>query len=209
MKITQMKFQKIAVKGAFIFAAIAVFYSLIFASQLYGFVNITSSLGVQGNILFKEVQPFNRALFNLTVVYLIASILLLVFFCPTRRIYYVSNYIVTGVVAVLGVALSVYALLNIFTYMSTFTSIDFVALNEYLTKRNLNEMTSFPWSFILGIIVFAGVIIFNALMVVNAIWKSKVIKTERKEFAEIDAEIYAKWEAQERELDKEANKYES
>lgn len=205
-----MKFQKIAVKGAFLFAAIAVFYSLIFASQLYCFVpDVTCPEGDIGYELYFAVQPFNKLLFTLTVSYLLVSILLLAFFCQSRRVYYVSNYVVTAVAAVLGVALSVYALINVISYMTTFMSMDFVAINEFLTKQNLRTITSIPWSFLIGIIVFIGIIAFDVLMVINALWKNKVMKKEREEYAEIDAEIYAKWEAQEKELNKEADKYES
>ena len=116
---------------------------------------------------------------------------------------------VTAVAAVLGVALSVYALINVSSYMTTFMSMDFVAINEFLTKQNLRTITSIPWSFLIGIIVFIGIIAFDVLMVINALWKNKVMKKEREEYAEIDAEIYAKWEAQEKELNKEADKYES
>ncbi len=214
MKINQMKFQKIVVKSVFLFAVFSVFYSLIFASQLYIFKSDYVAINLEavdiGYQLYEDVQPFNKLLFPLTIGYLFCGIALYVFMTQSRRNYYISNYIVIGISAVCGIALSVYALMNIFTYMSTYMTIDVASINQYIDEKypSLMKSTQIPWAFILGIIVYLGVIAFNILNVINGFWKAKNMKKEKIEFAEIDAEIYAKWAKQEEELDKEASKYE-
>lgn len=215
MKINQMKFQNIVVKSVFLFAALSVFYTLIFASQLYIFESDYVVIFLEdveiGSQLYRAVQPFNKLLFPLTIGYLFCGISLYVFMTQSRRNYYLSNYIVIGITTVCGIALSVYALINIFSYMSTYMTIDISAINQYIDERYpaLMKSTAFPWSFIIGIIVFIGNIILCGLMTFNAFWKAKVMKQEKIDFAEIDAEIYARWAKQEEELNREADKYES
>lgn len=204
MNTTQMKFQKIVIKSVFFLAAISVFYSLIFASQLYGFIDVSDSSGDIGYYMFEKIQPFNKMLFTLTVAYLLVSISLLVFFSQSRRNYYITNYVAIGVTAVFGVALSVYALIEIFAFMAEFMTIDFIAVNEYLSSNNIPTMTSVPWSFVLGIVVFVLNVVANLASVCNAVWKTKEMKKDKEENADVDAQIYEMWRQKEQALSGEA-----
>lgn len=206
-----MKFQKPIVIANVIFAAISVFYALMFATQLFGFEKVEAVAiegGAEAQQLFNDIQPFNSLLFTLSIVYLIVSLSLLVFFTQSRRLYYISNYVSTIVTAVFGVALSVYALVNVISTMAQFTAIDFVAMNRALKEFAIDPITAFPWSFIIGIIVYVAMIGLSVCLVANLVWKHLEMKKERAEYAEIDAAIRAEWEKHEKELKEEEKAYE-
>lgn len=218
MKITQMKFQKIVVKLVVLFAAIATFYAVaIFASQFYQHnqVKTYSEYGdymdITGYLMFESVQPFNKSLFTLCVVYLLVSLTLLVFFSQSRRNYYISNYITCGVTSAFGLGLSVYALINIFKYRAEYKGIDFDSINNnsFWLEDKMPSISDSTWSFDIGIIVFISIAILAVCLILNLVWKTKAMKEDRLKYAEIDKQIRAEWARKEQELLMEAEKYES
>lgn len=210
----QMKFQKIIVKTFVIFSAISVFYSLIFATPFYQLTiidgeGIFSPDGSSYADLYDAIQPFNNAFFYLCLGYLLFSLLLFVFFNQSRRLYYVSNYIVSFLDALLGVVISAYALINIIIYRAEFTAIDFNSIIEEMGSGANGIVSGSTWSFDLGIIIYACIIVLSGCLVANAIWKTKAMKQDKKEFGEIDAQIRQSWADHQQKLLEEAGLDES
>lgn len=210
----QMKFQKIIVKTFVIFAAISVFYSLIFATPFYqltiidgqGIYNLDGSSVAD---LYEAVQPFNKMFFYLCLAYLLFSLLLFVFFTQSRRLYYVSNYIVSFANALFGVVISAVALINIISFRAEFTAIDFDYIIPAMLEASGTAVSGSTWSFDLGIIVYACIILLSGCLVANAIWKMKAMKQDKKEFGEIDAQIRQSWAEHQQKLLEEAGLDES
>lgn len=240
MKITQMKFQKIAVKFLFILAILTVAYSLIMSSQLYyprmeanvekldtviGENNYNRGICLYANELFVAFQPFNKTMFSLTIAFLLISLTLFVFFCQSRRKYYVTNYVAIAVVSVFAIVLSVYALSNIFFYKSWYQAVDPAAIQkeydlfndlaytlgliEEDSQRLVVEFSTSTWSFNMGIVLYILLIISAIMLIANAVWKFIAMKKDKKEFGEIDSQIRDSWAKHEQELMKEANANES
>ncbi len=238
MKITQMKFQKIITKVSVILSAVALLYIIaIFASSLFQFNALKAfnenmlGLALGGNpadyplisnvdegwALFEAVQPFNRTMFTLCIVYLFINLSMLAFFCQSRRVYYVTNYVSIGLAAVAGLALSVYALINIFGFRADFVALDIASINAEITSHpqivsgmsSAELLSASTWAFDIGIVIFVILILVCGALVLNAIWKMMDMKKDKSEFAEIDAQIYAQWEKANQEMEKEAERYES
>lgn len=213
MKINQMKFQKLIVICAFIMACLTFVYAYSFATQFYPLSQDAAQMYLNdvGRNYYADIQPFNRTLATLSLVFVLVSVLLFVSISHKRRRYYLFNYIATGVYAVSAVAFSAFSFINIFKWMGTYGKINFTevvgtmkenislypegsalrnALQDELDKFVADVPTSTP-IFIIGIVLFVLVLAAAALLIVNCVWKKKAMAKEDAEFAEEDARIRA------------------
>lgn len=217
MKITQMKFQNIVVKVTVILAAISALYAVaIFASPffqhtyVYSYLEMGAEMDATGYYMFENIQPFNRTLFTVCLIYLLVSLTLIAFFAQSRRNYYLSNVITISVTAIYGLIVSVFSLVNIFSYRGEYAGIDFASINnnEMWIEDKMRNVSTSTWSFDVGIVIYVLIAIFSVLLILNMFWKLKNMKVERQTYAEIDAEIRESWARKEKELAMEAEKFE-
>ncbi len=182
----QMAFQKI-ICFLTLFAGVAVFiYSLGIMTDLYECLyqtmydpNDYTVTDVPGSIVFYNMQDFNRAFCSLSVVLLLVSCLLFFTNTHSRRKYYVGNYVATGIKVVADIAFVVWAHFEIETYKAQWLQVDFEALKAFSEMFKTGYTESTFW-FDIHYIIF-GIVLFASLMlVINLIWKTSLMKVEKK-----------------------------
>lgn len=167
-------------------AAVLVFvYSLGIMTDLYDSLYLISSYKessrnyVEGAIIYRDMQPFNQQLTAAGIVLILSAVALFVFKSNDRRKYYIANYITIGVNAIANVAVSIWALTNVFAYKAQFLSIDWEKLAKVADTYGINYTTSTFW-FDISLFVFIFVFIATAISIGNLVWKILLMRTERR-----------------------------
>lgn len=166
-------------------AAVLVFvYSLGIMTDLYDSLYLISSYKessrnfVEGAIVYRDMQPFNQQLTKAGIILILSAVSLFVFRTHDRRKYYIANYITIGVNAVLNIAVSIWALTNVFAYKAQFLLIDFDRLFEVAQKYRVNATDSTFW-FDASIVVFALLLLTTIISIGNLVFKIVVMRAER------------------------------
>lgn len=181
----QMTLQRITSFLLLATAALVFVYSLGIMTDLYnGLYEIskfkeTNKNYVEGAIIYREMQPFNQQLTMAGIVLILSAVSLMVFNTHKRRKYYIGNYITIGLNAVLNVAVSVWALTNVFAYKAQFLSIDFLKLKEVAYARDIYYTESTFW-FDISLAVFIPLLIATAISIFNLVFKIILMRAERK-----------------------------
>ncbi len=132
MKFNQMKFQKTIVVSAFVLAILTFVYAYTFSTPFYPLTigDAAEYLSEVDKAFYSSVQPFNRLLATLAVVFILVSLLLFLSFSQKRRRYYIFNYIAIGLYAVSGFGYGIFAIINLIDYSAKYHSINFDAVLE-------------------------------------------------------------------------------
>lgn len=188
-----MRFQKILMLVTVIIAALCFVFAVSFLTGGLGNVRyyITRSGSstvdkINATDFYNASQSFVTAAVVLAIVFIIASALLYLFACNSRRNYYITNYIIIGVVAVVGAVIAVYYLINISVVMNYFYNgiawkTGTNGGNNYADMMNENyPVDKSPLMFILGYVVCILVMCDVAAQILNLIWKIKLMKGEKE-----------------------------
>ena len=181
----QMTLQRITSYLLLVAAALVFVYSLGIMTDLYDSLYYISSIKetsknyVEGSMIYHEMQPFNRQLTAAGIVLILSALSLFVFKTHDRRKYYIANYITIGINALLNIAVSVWALINVFAYKAQFLTIDFELLFKVakIYKRNATDSTF--W-FDISTVVFGILLFVTLLSLGNLVFKIIVMRAERK-----------------------------
>lgn len=180
----QMILQRIAcylVLGA---AALVFIYSLGLVTDLYDnnfnfYAQNLKRPKVAGTEVYYYIQDFNRALTGSGLVLILLALSQFVAQNHARRKYYIANYITVGVNTVAALGISVWALINIFSYKAQYLTIDFDALAAEAAKYGFDWYYSTFW-FDIAIAVFAILCIATVVNVVNLFLKRSLMKAEQQ-----------------------------
>lgn len=137
-------------------------YSTIFGQQVVSGVNA----GYFSVSVMATLQAFNKTLFAIAFFGIVGSLILFIYRSQLRKRYYITNFISIGIVIAFDLFASIFTLVNIFSFMKTFSSdINYEILNVYQTMTyNPNtdgivtsyfSFNTFSWVFILGIVLCA------------------------------------------------------
>ncbi|MBR2930761.1 MAG: hypothetical protein IKC32_05980 [Clostridia bacterium] len=178
----QMTLQRITCYLLLIVAALIFVYSLGIITDLYDTLRVFSEDPehplIEGAEVYMEMQEFNK-LFTLFGVLLILSALAnMVFGAASRRRYYLSNYITIVLNAVGNVAVSVWAIINIYSYRAQYLEVDFASLEVLAPLYGIEAYQSTFW-FDVCPVVFVPVILVSLLSIANLVWKHLLMKGER------------------------------
>lgn len=184
----QMKFQRIACFAFLAAAAIVFIYSLGLVTDLYEALYSTMDYqnpkydAVDGARIFYDIQPFNSMLTTAALILIGCSILVFITNTHSRRKYYLANYITVGLSCVANLAVAVWTAINVAKYKLQYqTTIDFEALKEYSKVwKTLYIGPNDTFWFDIGFVVCAILIIASALAVFNLIWKTRLMKEEKR-----------------------------
>ena len=174
----QLKFQKKVCYIALLASAIAFFFSLGLLTDLY---NLMFATTVKGCEIFKDIQPFNRAMVRDCILMIVMVVFLFITRTHIRRRYYISNYIAVAAASLISSFLAIYDITQILNFKRRFlTEVDF---EKWLEMRELIE--DFPYTestlwFDLNVITLSLVIVASLLLVGNLIWKINLMKFEDK-----------------------------
>ena len=167
-------------------AAVLVFvYSLGIMTNLHDTLALVSTYSessrnyVKGATIFLEMQPFNRELTTAGIILILSAVALFVFKSNDRRKYYIANYITIGINAVANVAVSIWALINVFAYKAQYLQIDFEKLKTVAEKYDVLYNKSTFW-FDASIAVFGFVFLATALSIANLVFKVILMRAEKK-----------------------------
>lgn len=184
----QMKIQKILCITVLISAVIAFvmalglltdLYYVYAAGDLFAIVD-GKYLEMERSNLYVDMQPFNTSLVNTYITLIVISAFLFVTLTHKRRNYYISNYIITGIVFGYGVYAVIFSISNILSYRSTFINdTDFETyklISEAFSKVKYTEST-----FWLDINIAAAILVLIAILLLlgNLIWKTILMKKEK------------------------------
>lgn len=182
---TQLKFQKIATYAMLIVSALVFVYSLGLVTDLYDMLYYATYeidgeyfSDIEGALIFYDIQPFNNALLICSIVLILASLTLFITNGHKRRLYYVGNYVSTGLVAVSNLAVAIYGMVEVSVFRAQFLKIDFDAVKEYAEFWKTLYTESTFW-FDIGYVVFALLIVAALVCVGNLIWKVILMKREK------------------------------
>ncbi len=186
MQAIQMKYQRILVVGCLVLASAMILYALGFSTDLYSLSyhsNPDSTLFyVPGAELYLDVQPFNRAFFNHTLLYFVACVLLFLSLTHRRRLYYASNYIISLVFAIASAALGFELFTNANRFKSVYLAVDFIRLREVAERMKMDYVQStrmLDLGVALSFLLFAAA----AAILINLALKTSWTRRERWEEA--------------------------
>ncbi len=172
----QMIFQKITT--IFSLAAAVVFFvlGLGYSTDLYTlfyFIDSTSFMYVEGSRIYYDVQDFNRAEVLYAVILIVLAALCFMMLNNTRRKYYVTNFVSSGLFAGFACFLSWYVYSNSVKYKEQFlTTVDFEKWQMWVDMfPNDFKMTKSTLWFDLGTASAVVGIVAVVLVIVNVIWK--------------------------------------
>ena len=171
-----MIFQKITT--IFSLAAAVVFFvlGLGYSTDLYTlfyFIDSTSFMYVEGSRIYYDVQDFNRAEVLYAVILIVLAALCFMMLNNTRRKYYVTNFVSSGLFAGFAGFLSWYVYSNSVKYKEQFlTTVDFEKWQMWVDMfPNDFKMTKSTLWFDLGTASAVVGIVAVVLVIVNVIWK--------------------------------------
>jgi len=129
--------------------------------------------------LYYDMQPFNRALLMVSIGLILLSLLLQVTFTASRRKYYPGNYVAVALNVAANVAAAVWMHIEITAYRAQYLAMDFQVLEWALNKLKKPFSVNTFW-FDLHYVIGAVCLLAAALLAVNAIWKSRLMKAEKR-----------------------------
>ena len=129
--------------------------------------------------LYYDMQPFNRELLAVSIGLILVSLLLQVTFTASRRKYYLGNYVAVALNAAANVVAAVWMHMEITAYKAQYLAMDFQVLEWALTKLKKPFSVNTFW-FDLHYVVGALCLLTAVLLVANAVWKSSLMRAEKR-----------------------------
>ena len=198
---TQMRFQKYICLAVLITSVLALAYAFCYMSG--GLNELSYVIDNKGKSVFKvakdkndptlylDIQGFNDVLMYCGIVMIVLAVVLYITACNSRRNYYITNYVATGVCAGGNIVMSLVLMIMNGIWMGEYLNIDFAAWEKHndsikaLYGDNLPENAIYSsdpstgW-FIVGFIVYLLVIAACVLLILNLVWKIKLMQGEKK-----------------------------
>ena len=198
---TQMKFQKYMCLVMLIMGALTLLYAFFYLSggmSALGQAKDKAPLdsgeswvalfpaaeGKYNYKLFESIQPFNDLLMYCGIAMILTAVLLYITACNSRRNYYITNYVATGVCAGGNIVLSLVLMVMNGSWRSKFTKVDFTAWKEQVAFQKtqgieLEYSESTLW-FDLGFVIYTLMIVASVLLILNLVWKILLMKGEKE-----------------------------
>ena len=177
---SQMKFQKILTLVLLLFAAVCFVFSVGITTDLYGLYLASAITYFDGIELFKDIQPYNNTAVALSIVLVLTCLLPYIFATNKRRLYYLDNYISSGVQGAFFGFYGVYVLINNIVYRTRF-----VAKTDFVSYKEAAEMFKFKYSestffFDVEIVLSILCLVAVVLIALNVVWKIRLMKKEKE-----------------------------
>lgn len=181
----QLTAQKLICLAALIMCAMVFIYSLGIMTDLYDTLYSTmrnpsdlTQTDVSGSIIYYDMQDFDSSLLMVSIGMILLALLLFVTHTNSRRRYYIGNYVAVALFSVAGIAVSVWAHLQIESFKAQFLQVDFEALAEHAETWGTAYTESTFW-FDVHYLVFGLLLLSIAALIANVIWKCNLMKAEQ------------------------------
>ena len=183
----QLRFQKIVCLVCIIAAAVSFVYALGLTTDLYDSLYSTmpnpldpTETSVEGSVIYYDIQDFNKAFVNYSILLILAACLLFITNTQIRRKYYISNYISVGIYSISTLIVAIWSHIEIAAYKTQYlTTVDFEALLAFAEKRNKVYSDSTFW-FDAHYVVAGLMILAVAALIANTVWKVQLMKAENQ-----------------------------
>ncbi len=180
----QMILQRVVCYLMLAAAALVFIYSLGLVTDMYDaqfafYAQNIKRPTVAGTEVYYNIQGFNQKLTAAGIVLILLAVSQFVMQNHTRRKYYIANYITVGVNTVATVGISVWALINIFSYRVQYLQVDIEALAAKAEQFGFNWYISTFW-FDISVVVFSILLAATMINVVNLFWKKSLMKAEQQ-----------------------------
>lgn len=179
----QMKMSKILCILILAFAVLSFVFALGLSNTLYNvYMQQANGLGKnQGPHLFKEIQPFNTELVNISITFIVAAVFLFVTKIHSRRNYYISNIVATIVVAGLNIGLGIYGVINCLIFRNRFlTEVNFEAYKKAVEYLGIGKYSESTFWFDINAIILIVLMILSLGLIANLILKLRLMKEEKE-----------------------------
>ena len=197
---TQMRFQKILILVSLIIAALSVLYAWIFCSGVFAQIAqiITDSDTLTKTPEIKQLhdaaQNFTVLFQTLGIVFVLCIVLLYIMGCHSRRNYYITNYVATGIAVVYILVYAILLIVNLTNIASIINTADFSYAKAAYDTAEFNvklfgEFQTTSWTVGIGYALFAIVIVDAVLIGLNLLWKIKLMQGEKKLLENSIAEV--------------------
>ncbi len=181
----QIKIQKIICILALISGALCFIFAIGITTDIYNLYLTSALKDFDGMEIFNEIQPFNSQLVKVSILMILVAVLLFITNTNKRRNYYISNYVVTALVAATNIIASLWAIKNINIFKIKFkTETDF---KKYFDIYNTNKKilvnvkyTESTFYFDISQATFIISIIISIILVGNLIWKTILMNKEKR-----------------------------
>jgi len=182
----QVTFQRIVCFAALIVGALFFVYSLGMLTDLYDTMysmildpNNLDNSKVAGARIYYDMQPFNRLLLRGSIGLILLACVLFLTNTHSRRKYYSSNMISTGLNVIAEVGFSVWCHLQVTAFKAQYlTTVDFAELEKRLSRRGTYTDSTF-W-FDIHYLVCILALVSAVLLIVNFLWKKKMMRSEQE-----------------------------
>lgn len=172
----------------FVACSVLVFvYALGFMTDAYGMINPLDSKTPEMRELMADMDSFDKVLVKVGIGLILVALCLLLTNTHTRRRYYISNYIATGMAVAASCAAIVFAHRNISELRERYYSgiIDFEAVQKALDphpgrRPPIGDFTESAFWFDAHYFVFGLLLVTAVLLILNAVWKSILMKGEKE-----------------------------
>lgn len=180
----QMILQRVVCYLMLAAAALVFIYSLGLVTDMYDaqfafYAQNIKRPTVAGTEVYYNIQGFNQRLTAAGIVLILLAVSQFVMQNHTRRKYYIANYITVGANTVATVGISVWALINIFSYRAQYLQVDLEALAAKAEQFGFDWYISTFW-FDISVVVFSILLVATVVNVVNLLWKKSLMKAEQQ-----------------------------
>lgn len=181
----QLRFQKFACLFSIVAAAAYFVYSLGIVTDIYDSLYATmmnpndlTQTFVPGSIIYYDMQAFNKAFTNASIVLILVAAFLFVTNTNVRRKYYIGNYVASALYSVGAVVMTVWSHIQIEGFKTQYlTTVDFEALKSFSEMWGKPYIESTFW-LDLHYVVAAAALLSAAAIVYNLVWKVQLMRGE-------------------------------
>lgn len=187
----QMTLQRVLCILMIVTSAMVFIYALGFMTDVYDMIGPLREKDKTPEIqqFMTDMNQFDQSLVKMGIGMLLISLTLLLTNTHTRRKYYIGNYIATGLTVCAAITLSVWAHEQVIQLKERYLSgiIDFETVKSWADRRagksGVSVYTDSTFWFDIHYVIFGLLILFSVLLILNAIWKIKLMNSEKKALA--------------------------
>lgn len=185
---TQMRFQKILMLVSLIVGALTIVFSLIFCSGVFSQIAQNPTFTESFTKVHDLAQSFSDTFLTLGIIFILCAVLLYIAGCQSRRNYYITNYIATGIFVLYAVIYAILLLAFMLPVQSALSAITKAEWNSYNQRYTgalhldgtYGKLSTTSWTIPLGFVLMVIVLLNAVAVVLNLVWKIKLMQGEKK-----------------------------
>lgn len=171
-----------------IVGALTIVYSLIFCSGVFSQIAQNPEFTASFKKVHDLAQAFSDTFLIVGIVFILCAVLLYVAGCQSRRNYYITNYVATGIFvlyAVIYAILLIAYLVPIQGALGDITKLEWDSYKMQYTTMLHSDSTfgtlqTTSWTIPVGFVLMVIVLLDAVAVALNLVWKLKLMQGEKK-----------------------------